>query len=77
MNAILHRLQRLSDDELLRLGKTIDLELDRRLGSIEEATISVHQRAAPVQISSLQSPGSAASQVKFTDIKGTRRRLAA
>jgi hypothetical protein len=78
MNAILHRLERLGDDELLRLSKAIDMELNRRVGGSQDETAdSVQRSAAPSRNGFVRSIGSSALPVKYTDMKGSRRRLAA
>lgn len=74
MNAILNRLHRLSDDELLNLSEAIDLELERRLQREGEIPDSARRRAVQRQKSYRHSLGSAALPVKVTGMKDSRRR---
>jgi len=74
MNAILNRLQRLSDDELLSVSEAIDIELERRLERQEEIPDSARRRAVQRQKSYRHSLGSAALPVKVTGMKDSRRR---
>jgi ribosomal protein S13 len=74
MNAILNRLQRLSDDELLSVSEAIDIELELRLERQEEIPDSARRRAVQRQKSYRHSLGSAALPVKVTGMKDSRRR---
>ncbi|MGD0518278.1 MAG: hypothetical protein ABSA26_12155 [Thermoguttaceae bacterium] len=74
MNAILNRLHRLSDDELLSVSEAIDVELERRLERQEEIPDSARRRAVQRQKSYRHSLGSAALPVKVTGMKDSRRR---
>ncbi|MGD0655146.1 MAG: hypothetical protein ABSA16_12435 [Thermoguttaceae bacterium] len=74
MNAILNRLHRLSDDELLSVSEAIDVELERRLERQEEIPDSARRRAVQRQKSYRHSLGSAALPVKIAGMKDSRRR---
>jgi ribosomal protein S13 len=74
MNAILNRLQRLSDDELLSVSEAIDIELELRLERQEEIPDSARRRAVQRQKSYRHSLGSAALPVKIAGMKDSRRR---
>lgn len=74
MNAILNRLQRLSDDELLSVSEAIDLEMERRLERQEEIPDSARRRAVQREKSYRHTLGSAALPVKITGMKGSRHR---
>lgn len=58
MNAILKRLQQLSDDELLIVSEAIDLELEHRLRREEGIPDSARRRAVQRQKSYRHSLGS-------------------
>jgi ribosomal protein S13 len=74
MNAILNRLHRLSDDELLSVSEAIDVELERRLERQEEIPDSARRRAVQRQKSYRHSLGSAVLPVKIAGMKDSRRR---
>ncbi|MGD0382819.1 MAG: hypothetical protein ABSA77_04795 [Thermoguttaceae bacterium] len=74
MNAILNRLHRLSDDELLSVSEAIDVELERRLERQEEIPDSARRRAVQRQKSYRHSLGSTALPVKIAGMKDSRRR---
>jgi hypothetical protein len=78
MNAILNRLHRLSDDELLSVSEAIDLELEHRLERQEDIPDSARRRAVQRQKSYRHSLGSAALPVKVAGMKDSqfRRRAA-
>jgi IS5 family transposase len=74
MDAILSRLHRLSDDELLSLSEAIDMELERRLDRQDDIPDSARRRAIQRQKSYRRSLGSSAIPVKLSGMKDTRRR---
>jgi len=74
MNAILNRLKRLSDDELLRVSEAIDLEFEHRLQREEEIPDSARRRAVQRQKSYRHSLGSAALPVKIIGMKEPEHR---
>jgi hypothetical protein len=76
MNAILNRLRRLSEDELLSVSEAIDTELERRLELQDEIPDSARRRAVQRQKSYRHSLGSAAMPVKASGLKEPRRRAA-
>jgi hypothetical protein len=73
MNAILNRLQRLSDDELLSVSEAIDMELESRIKHNDEIPDSARRRAVQRDKSYRHTLGSAAMPVKMTGMKGARR----
>lgn len=77
MNAILNRLQRLSDDELLSVSEAIDLELERRLARQAEVPDSARRRAIQRDKSYRRELGSGAMPVKMAGMKEPRRRRTA
>jgi hypothetical protein len=64
MNAILKRLQQLSDPELFTLSDAIDAELDRRSDDVGEVPDSARRRAVERQQSYRRRLGSTAAPVK-------------
>ncbi len=77
MNAILNRLRKLSEDELLSVSEAIDTELERRLEKEDDVPDSARRRAIQRQKSYRHSLGSAALPVKVTGMKenDSRRRF--
>jgi hypothetical protein len=74
MDAVLQRLRRLADDELLALSEAIDRELDRRLDLSEPYPESARHRAVQRAKSYRHSTGAAALPVRVVGMKPTRRR---
>ncbi len=74
MNAILKRLQQLSDDELLIVSEAIDLELEHRLRREEGIPDSARRRAVQRQKSYRHSLGSGALPVRMAGLKEPQRR---
>jgi hypothetical protein len=77
MNAILKRLHQMSDDELLNLSETIDLELESRLERTDVVPESARRRALAREQSYRRSTGSAAPPIRAIGLRDTRRQRAA
>jgi hypothetical protein len=74
MDAVLRRLHRLADDELLEVSQAIDEELERRLEFYDPYPESARKRAVQRTKSYRHSVGSAAPPVKIVGMRPTRRR---
>jgi len=78
MNAILKRLRKLDDEELLALSEAIDVELERRLERTETVSESARRRAVQRQRSYRRELGSTAPPISACGLgKGRKRRMAA
>ncbi len=73
MKALLKRLHRLDDDELLAISEAIDHELDRRLQRAERIPESARRRAVQRSQSYRQRNGSAAPPVRVTGMRQSPR----
>jgi hypothetical protein len=73
MNAILKRLQKLADDELLALSEAIDVEISHRLGRTEEVPDSARRRAIEREQSYRRRTGSTAPPIVAVGIGKTRK----
>ncbi len=76
MNAILKRLQQMSDDDLLGLSEAIDIELESRLDRTESIPDSARRRAVSRDHSYRRSNGASAPPVRAVGLRDTRRRAA-
>jgi hypothetical protein len=74
MNAIVKKLNNLTDDELLIISEAIDLELESRLAMSEEVPESARRRAVLRGQSYRRSTGSSAPPVRATGLKETHKR---
>ena len=74
MDAVLRRLRKLADDELLEVSGAIDLELDRRLEISDLHPESARHRAIQRSKSYRHCNGAAAPPVRATGMRPTRRR---
>jgi len=77
MNAIMKRLQRLGEDELLGLSEAIDSELERRLERADAVPDSARRRAIARQHSYRRGTGSTAPPIRAVGLRDTRRNRAA
>jgi hypothetical protein len=78
MNAILNRLRKLSDDELLCVSEAIDVELEQRLQrESEDIPDSARRRAVQRGKSYRHSVGSSALPIRVSGLKDSKRRYAA
>ncbi len=74
MKALLKRLRRLGDDELLTVSEAIDCELERRLERTERIPESARRRAVERSHSYRQRNGSSAPPVRVTGMRQPRSR---
>lgn len=74
MNALMRRLRKLADDELLEISEAIDEELDHRLQISDPIPESARRRAVQRAKSYRRSTGSSALPVRVTGMRPTRRR---
>ncbi len=74
MDAVLKRLRKLADDELLEVSAAIDCELDRRLELSDPHPESARRRAVQREKSYRHCNGAAALPVRVTGMRPTRRR---
>ena len=74
MNAVLKRLRKLADDELLEVSEAIDRELDARLKLSDRYPESARGRAVQRAKSYRHCNGAAALPVRVTGMRPTRRR---
>jgi hypothetical protein len=74
MEAVLNRLRKLADDELLAVSEAIDRELDRRLQLSDLHPESARQRAVQRAKSYRHCNGASALPVRITGMRPTRRR---
>ncbi len=72
MNALLKRLHRLDEDELLGISEAIDLELERRLYETDGIPESARQRAIAREQSYRHSTGSAAVPIRVVGLRKPR-----
>lgn len=74
MNAIVRRLRKLADDDLLEVSEAIDRELERRLELSDPHPESARRRAVQREKSYRRVTGSSAPPVRVTGMRPTRRR---
>lgn len=77
MNAILKRLEKMVDDELLTLSEAIDVELERRQNREEVAPESARSRAIARGQSYRRTTGAAAPPIRAVGLRDYRRNRAA
>jgi hypothetical protein len=78
MNAMLNRMRRLDDEELLSLSEAVDLELEWRLEREDPIPGSTRRRAVDRRYSYRRNNGTKAPPAQMIDRRPTlRRRLAA
>lgn len=74
MDAVLKRLRKLADDELLEVSEAIDRELDHRLQLSDLHPESARKRAVQRGKSYRRCNGASALPVRVTGMRPTRRR---
>jgi hypothetical protein len=77
MNAILKRLQRLGNDDLLNLSEAIDVELEQRLERTGAIPESARSRAIARGQSYRHSTGASAPPIRAVGLRDTGRHRAA
>ena len=74
MNALLKRLHKLADDELLAISEAIDRELERRLDLTDSVPESARRRAIQRSQSYRRRTGSSALPVRVAGLRDAQKR---
>ena len=74
MNAVLKRLHKLADDELLAISEAIDQELERRLEQMDPIPESARRRAVQRSQSYRHRTGSSALPVRVAGLRDAQKR---